>query len=130
MARAMTTIMRSRLSTTSSTALLMVASAHHAGAGNVQFGEMGVRVRKIQFNCALCLAPTASKLRGRVFETIRQIDPRPVLLLRHRIENRLASRIDHSRNDKACGAGGHVDVEIDLRKDRLMHLGERRSKDL
>src|SRR6516164_11434410 len=117
MVRAIMTMMRSRLSTTSSTASLMVGSAHHAGAGNVQFGEMGVRVRKIQFDCALCLAPTASRLRRRVFETVRQIDPRPVLLLRHRIENRLAARIDHYRNVEACSASGHVDVELDLRKD-------------
>src|ERR1022692_3606658 len=96
----------------------------------MEIREMGVRVRKVNFDDARCIRPAAPGLRQGEFETERQIEPCPVLLLGDRVHDGLSAGIDDTWYDIARPACVDVYVELDLRKHGIVDLFQHREEDL
>src|SRR4029077_20850828 len=95
-------------------------SVDDAGPRDMEIREMGMRVREVQLDSARRIRPAAPSFRQREFEPVRQIDPRPMLLLGNRINNGLSARIYDTWNDVAHLARLDVYVELDFRKDGIV----------
>src|SRR5271166_4725368 len=96
----------------------------------MELHEMGVRVREVNLNGARGIRPTAPGLRQGEFESIRQIEPCPVLLLGDRIDDGLSAGFDDTWYDIARPACVDVYVELDLREHRIVDLFQHRKEDL
>src|SRR4051794_13668879 len=85
-------------------------------------GELAVRVSELQLDRGLRLGPAASDFGQRVFEAVHHVDAHAVLRASHRIEDRLAAAFGHPGHDQARSSRGNVELKLDRREDRFMHL--------
>src|SRR5687768_17146570 len=114
---------RSRRSSRSSRLSVILAPEtlmDDAALGDVQPRELGVRIGQRDLQRPLRLGPAAADLGHVIFEPVRQVDPRPMLLAGHRVADRLAAGLDHAWNDQLRDPPVHVHLEPDRREDRLV----------
>ncbi len=79
---------------------------------------------------SLCLAPASPNLANIVLEALRQVDPRTMRVTGDRVADRFSARLDPTRNGHSRAATVDIDLEIDLRENRFVHLVEGCRKDL
>src|SRR5262245_47136768 len=97
-------------------------SAHDAALAEMNLGELAVRVDKLQSDRPQRLGPAAADFRECVFETVDHIDAHAVLRSGHWIENRLTTAFGHARHHQTRPSRGDVELELNRREDRFMHL--------
>jgi hypothetical protein len=91
---------------------------------------MSVGVGQVEFDSTLCLCPAATDLGERKFKTIRHDEPRPVLFLCYRIDDRLPASFHNIGNNKTRFARIQINVKVDLGEDWIMNFLKYRSIDL
>ena len=77
---------------------------HDAALREVQIGEMAVRVRQFELDRAGRLGPATPDLGKRIFETMREVDARPMLRTGDRIANGLAVELGNAVDPQPAAA--------------------------
>src|SRR5579863_5393782 len=92
----------------------------------VQLRELRVSPLEIQRDVPLRAAVTGADFGKLVFEAVRQVDSNAMLVARHRIADRFADDVEYALDMNPAASGIDIDIEVDLRKDRIECLLERR----
>src|SRR6478672_12865547 len=105
-------------------------SAHDASLTEMDLGELGIAVVKLELDWPSRLGPTASDFGKRVFEPVHHVDAHPMRCAGHRIEDRFAAAFRYARHDEPRLAARNVHLKIDRSENRIVQLFQRRSEDV
>src|SRR6478752_4598875 len=107
-----------------------VSSAHDASLTEMDLGELGIAVVKLELDGLGRLGPTSSDFGERVFEPVDHVDAHAMKCACHRIEDRFAAAFRYARHDEPRLAARNVHLKIDRRENRIVQLFQRRSEDV
>jgi hypothetical protein len=98
--------------------------AHNTVLRHMQICEVTVRIFNIERNCSRGLGPAAPNFCDGVFESMREIDSRAVLVPRYRVTNRFSARLDDPGHLESRSSSIDIDVELNSCENRIVHLLE------